>query len=729
MKKTILIMIALFITCAAPGAQDTSRVRTIPKEKLSSFYLQWFKNPYEYMFDETCKEKITVSGRKFGVFKAGMNGILYYGGLVSCMRSFGNHKNLSRRGDAEVIEQFSGIPVYRCTDDTYGFKYVNPEIIRWGKENLIPDAHSRIGSHTFLVVYQKVFQRFFRLMVESYLYLADRGSFEQEKSDYKENLKKEDFDAIDYLNLRFEGILREYSAYSDWESFNAPMAAGFWIRRGIDGTDFQLWAALELLMQQYDGTWYASLRKKYPHAGRLLGAGKAVPTGKESPSAGKGWSNLYVGAGDEQAHCIRKTRDGGYVIAGCTSSSGRGKKDILIIKLGSKGNILWQKTYGGPEDDEAYGLALTGDKGYMVAGSTGSYGSGKKDIWVVKLDSKGTILWQKTYGGPKDEEAHAIAPAGENRYVVTGYTKSCGMGDSDIVVMMLTTDGEVIWQKTHGGTGPDEARDVLCSDRKWLLLTGSTQWREQDKPRAWAMKLDLSGTIIWQKIYGSNEGNHIALSGEGGCFIAGNGELKADSLENLGWVAKLDGNGTCLWKKIYDARGIRYRCIDSIIPAGSGSFLAAGRTYVSRRLPSHMWLLRAGSGGEVIMSRRMGRSGESRALCCDRAADGGFVVAGTDRRAREDGEAYHEVPSDIWVTKTDAEGAITFNASSEVLCAPSAVHIKKPVRKEDIDELGAPWVRKEKKYLPPQQKAATLKGADSRGEGKDSRIEMKRLAP
>ena len=113
------------------------------------------------------------------------------------------------------------------------------------------------------------------------------------------------------------------------------------------------------------------------------------------------WARTIGGSGWEGITSIQRTADGGYVLAGGTSSFGAGGTDFWCVKLDASGNVIWQKTYGGSETDQAIAVQATADGGYILAGNTDSFGAGDMDVWYVKLDASGNVLWQKTYGGGK----------------------------------------------------------------------------------------------------------------------------------------------------------------------------------------------------------------------------------------------------------------------------------------------------------------------------------------
>jgi len=187
--------------------------------------------------------------------------------------------------------------------------------------------------------------------------------------------------------------------------------------------------------------------------------GDILCTTEAPPPQVASWSRIYGGPNYDEAFALAPTSDGGYVVAGRTASFGvrEGGDDVWVLKLDGQENVVWQKTYGGTNIDQAFALARTSDGGYVVEGRTASFGAGWDDVWVLKLDGQGNVQWQKTYGGTGDDEARAIAPTSGGGYVVAGYTGSFGAGWWDVWVLKLEADG------TMQGCPPGLVRDSTAS--------------------------------------------------------------------------------------------------------------------------------------------------------------------------------------------------------------------------------------------------------------------------
>ncbi|MFC2161746.1 CFI-box-CTERM domain-containing protein [Acidobacteriota bacterium] len=187
------------------------------------------------------------------------------------------------------------------------------------------------------------------------------------------------------------------------------------------------------------------------------------------------WNKIYgESAVDDQAFSVQQANDGGYIVVGHTESYGAGDSDILILKLASNGTIEWQKTYGGSSSENAYSIQKTYDGGYIVAGQSASFGAGSLDIWILKLSSEGIIEWNKTYGGSNSETAHSIQKTIDGGYVVTGSTHSFGAGMGDIWILKLNILGAIEWQKTYKVSQYEEVSFIQQTNDGGYIVASST---------------------------------------------------------------------------------------------------------------------------------------------------------------------------------------------------------------------------------------------------------------
>src|SRR4030043_46893 len=186
------------------------------------------------------------------------------------------------------------------------------------------------------------------------------------------------------------------------------------------------------------------------------------------------WSQTYGGTGYETAYSLVATSDGGYALAGETSSFGAEKGDFWLVKTDAFGNKEWNQTYGGTGSDEAYSLVATSDGGYALAGTWNHTDSPYGDeFWLIKTGAFGNMLWNTTYGATWGiERAYALVATADDGYAIEGYTTSFGGGSSDFWLIKTNASGQVAWNQTYGGLGSQNAYSVIQTSDGGYALTG-----------------------------------------------------------------------------------------------------------------------------------------------------------------------------------------------------------------------------------------------------------------
>jgi len=206
------------------------------------------------------------------------------------------------------------------------------------------------------------------------------------------------------------------------------------------------------------------------------------------------WAKTYGGTNIDVAFSVQQTSDGGYIVAGFTRSFGAGNDDIFLIRTDANGNRIWAKTYGGWDYDRAYSVQQTSDGGYIVAGYTLSFGAGG-DIFLIRTDANGNIIWAKTYGGTNYEKAYSVQQTSDGGYIVAGYTLSFGAGGGDIFLIRTDANGNIIWAKTYGGTNIDSAYSVQQTSDGGYIVAGRTQSFGAGSWDIFLIKTDANGNI------------------------------------------------------------------------------------------------------------------------------------------------------------------------------------------------------------------------------------------
>ncbi|MFT3703766.1 MAG: gliding motility-associated C-terminal domain-containing protein [Agriterribacter sp.] len=319
------------------------------------------------------------------------------------------------------------------------------------------------------------------------------------------------------------------------------------------------------------------------------------------------WQRSLGGSGDEYAYSIHQTADGGYIIAGLSGSndgdvSGNhgGSEDCWIVKLDATGNIQWQKSLGGSADDRAASIQQTTDGGYIIAGiSTSNNGDvsgnhGAIDCWIVKLDATGNIQWQKCLGGSNTDKATSVQQTADGGYIIGGNSRSnngdltLNHGDYDYWVVKLDAAGILQWQKSLGGSGTDLLASIQQTADGGYIVGGNSSSNDGDVTGNhggsdyWVVKLGATGDIQWQKSLGGsgNElGYSILQSIDGGYVMAGvsrsnDGDVTGNHGLDDEWVVKLDATGNTIWQKCFGGSG--GEDLRSIRQTADGGYILGG---------------------------------------------------------------------------------------------------------------------------------------------------------
>lgn len=310
------------------------------------------------------------------------------------------------------------------------------------------------------------------------------------------------------------------------------------------------------------------------------------------------WQKVYGGIGYDIARSIQQTADGGYIVAGETSSFGA-DTEVWILKLDGSGSIQWQNRYGGAGVDVAYSIQQTSDGGYIAVGETTSFGAGGADAFVFKLKSDGSIDWQKSYGGTNDDRARSIQQTLDDGFIVAGETDSFGGGDLDIWVLKLDGQGAVVWQKSYGGNDDDVANSVQQTSDGGYIVAGGTTPTGSTVNDVFLLRLDASGGVVWQKTYGGVN-DDVAYSSQqtsdGGYIVAGRSSSFGNIFGDI-WVLKIEPNGDIDWQKTYG--GNESNSANAIQQLSDGRYIVAGETSYFGAGEADVCVLKLEGNGEI----------------------------------------------------------------------------------------------------------------------------------
>ena len=326
----------------------------------------------------------------------------------------------------------------------------------------------------------------------------------------------------------------------------------------------------------------------------------------------------YGGNQSDTANDMIATSDGCYLIVGTTNSYGTGG-DVYLVKVNANGTQVWSGAYGGTEYEEGYGIAATADGGYIIVGSTYSYGAVNCDLWLLKLDSDFNAQWNKTYGGTNYDCGMKVIATSDGGYAIVGYTRSFGSGSMDAWLLKVDSNGNQQWSTTAGGDDTWEyAVNLAAAPDGGYVMVG---YASDD---FYLVKVADNGTIVWEKTYGGEAGDYaydVAVTDDG-YIMAGNTYSFGDQKALL---IKVDTDGNQVWNQTYGVDGY-YESATSIIKTIEGGYAFTGYTTASGSYD--VMIVKVDSVGHQLWSKLLGGPKDDDAQCLIQNADGSFAIVG-----------------------------------------------------------------------------------------------------
>jgi len=317
----------------------------------------------------------------------------------------------------------------------------------------------------------------------------------------------------------------------------------------------------------------------------LVGQGPSFDAGdadfylvKTDTSGNLEWEKTFGGTSVEVGFFVEQTTDDGYIIAGFTDSYGAGAADFYLVKTDASGNTEWEKTFGGYYNDFAECVAQTTDDGYIIAGRTGSYGAGANDFYLVKTDASGNLEWEKTFGGYYDDVAKSVEQTTDDGYIIAGSTDSYGAGANDFYLVKTDASGNLEWEKTFGGTSAEVGFSVEQTTDDGYIIAGSTDSYGAGAADFYLVKTDASGNMEWEETFGGSiwdTAESVVQTTDGGYIIAGYTESYGAGGNDV-YLVKTNTTGLKEWEKTVG--GNYHDKARSVWQTTDGGYIITGQT-------------------------------------------------------------------------------------------------------------------------------------------------------
>lgn len=337
---------------------------------------------------------------------------------------------------------------------------------------------------------------------------------------------------------------------------------------------------------------------------------------------------------------VAQTADGGYIMVG-TMNDPANEDDIILVKLSADGTIEWSQTFGGPSMETGEQVCQTTDGGYIILGSTESYGAGDTDFWLIKTDANGDEIWNKTLGRESRDVPYDLFPTNEGGYIMTGTTDE---NETDVYLIKTDANGNKEWDAIYGGAQNDVGYSIRQTTDGGYIIGGKTRSYGAGNDDAWLIKTNANGNEMWNQTFGydyRDAGSAVRQTTDGGYIFAGSSWTSWGMGHFDGWLIKTDANGSMQWEKSYGGSGID--AVYSVEQASDGGFILTGRNESHSPPESETWLIKTDATGNESWIQHYGLP-PSVAWDVKQTTDGGYVMTG-------------EAMGSKWcVIKTDANG-------------------------------------------------------------------------
>ena len=342
------------------------------------------------------------------------------------------------------------------------------------------------------------------------------------------------------------------------------------------------------------------------------------------------WTRFYSGATYEFGQCLRPTTDGGFVISGYKWKFNMSDTDAYLIKTDADGDTVWTRTYGGFDDEGATSVRQTADGGYIMAGYTRSFGAGGTDVYLIKTDAGGELLWTGIFGGDSSDVASSVEQISDGGYIITGRTYIFGPGETDVYVIRTDSMGDSLWTRTFGGLAGEEDYGnaaLQTFDGKFAVVAKKGAFGP-DPSSIWLLKLDDNGDTLWTRTYGGtfyDIGASVQQSPDESYFILGSTYSFITASYDI-YLIRTANNGDTVWTRTYGGFGEHIG--SSGCQTADGGFVVAGYTSLTLQSDQNAYIIRTDVAGDSLWAMNFGGEELDMARSVTEAADGGYAVTG-----------------------------------------------------------------------------------------------------
>lgn len=357
------------------------------------------------------------------------------------------------------------------------------------------------------------------------------------------------------------------------------------------------------------------------------------------------YASIGTGSSNELAYSILPTDDGGFMLAGSKSTPTSGL-DFYLAKASANGTLQWEKSWGGYSDDCAYSLARSADGGYVMVGYTKSFGAGNSDVMMIKTDASGEQQWFVTFGGVRDDVGESVQLMANGGFIIAGGSRSFDpAGSYDFYLIATSPSGDLIWSKTFGGSDYDYANSVQQTADGGFIIAGGTGMFLSYVKDVLLIKTDSVGNALWTRTFGASgpENAYSVVQTFDGGYLLG-GSTRSYGGNEDAYLVKTSATGALEWQNYYGG-GSDERA-SSAIQTADGQYLFVGYTKSFGAGLADVYLVKVDQSGSVKSSATFGGANDDFGYDVIQLPDGSCAIAG-------DTKSYAHAPTqDAYLVKT-----------------------------------------------------------------------------
>jgi len=358
------------------------------------------------------------------------------------------------------------------------------------------------------------------------------------------------------------------------------------------------------------------------------------------------WNTTIGGSQDDWGNCVMESSSKSYITVGWTASYGAGETDLWLTSVDTNGDEEWNQTFGGANYDEGTYVQEENDGDYIIVGSTKSYGAGETDVWLIKTDSKGREIWNKTFGTSYYDLGSSVKKTLDNGYIVAGsvgFDNSSGK-NADIWLIKTDPNGDEEWNKTFGGSENEWGQTVLVPRNGGYIIAAKTSSYGAGDVDMYLIKTDSEGHEEWNFTFGGPDEEELTsaeLTSDGGVILVGWTTSFGTGGKDL-WIVKTDAFGNEVWNQTLGGsicdRGY------SVQETSDGGYIVTGRTNSYGRGGCDLWLVKTDSLGNEIWNETLGELLSEGGRSIQETDPGNYIIAGWT-------ESYGSGNKDLWLVK------------------------------------------------------------------------------